>query len=154
MTLTQLDTPNYHRGMLSKRTALVWLQIVLLAVLVYAILLVVAGSVAGSLFSWFGFGPADSIDTSEVRDYLRLPYMVLGAVMAGWASLMLQIVRGPMKNGEPWAVSVVSRAVVLWFVLDTGMSLVLGYPTHALFNVPFAVALGIPLVSLRSSARS
>lgn len=84
--------------MLSKRTALVWLQIVLLAVLVYAILLVVAGSVAGSLFSWFGFGPDESI--------------------------------------------------------DTGMSLVLGYPTHALFNVPFAFALGIPLVSLRGSARS
>ena len=140
--------------MLSKRTALVWLQIVLLAVLAYAILLVVAGSVAGSLFSWFGFGPKESIDTSEVRDYLRLPYMVLGAVMAGWAFLMLQIVRGPMKAGEPWAVALVSRAVVLWFVLDTGMSLVLGYPTHALFNVPFAVALGIPLVSLRSTTRS
>jgi hypothetical protein len=29
------------------------------------------------------------------------------------------------------------------------MSLVLRYPTHALFNVPFAIALGIPLRSLR-----
>jgi len=26
---------------------------------------------------------------------------------------------------------------------------VLGYPSHALFNVPFAVSLGIPLRSLR-----
>ena len=25
------------------------------------------------------------------------------------------------------------------------MSLILGYPTHALFNVPFALALGVPL---------
>jgi hypothetical protein len=41
------------------------------------------------------------------------------------------------------------QSLALWFLLDTGMSLVLGYPTHALFNVPFAVALGIPLVSLR-----
>jgi hypothetical protein len=40
---------------------------------------------------------------------------------------------------------------VLWFVLDTGMSLVLGYPTHALFNVPFAAALAIPLMKLRSA---
>jgi hypothetical protein len=32
------------------------------------------------------------------------------------------------------------------------MSLVLGYPTHALFNIPFAIALGVPLLSLRSSA--
>jgi hypothetical protein len=41
------------------------------------------------------------------------------------------------------------QSLTLWFLLDTGMSLVLGYPSHALFNVPFAVALGIPLVNLR-----
>ena len=27
-----------------------------------------------------------------------------------------------MKAGEPWAVALVSRAVVLWFVLDTGLA--------------------------------
>lgn len=69
------------------------MEVVLFVLLTYAILLVVAGSVAGSLFSAFGFGPAD--------------------------------------------------------VIDTGMSLVLGHPTHALFNVPFAMALAIPLVKLR-----
>ena len=35
--------------------------------------------------------------------------------------------------------------LALWFVLDTAMSLVIGFPTHALFNVPFALALGVPL---------
>ena len=43
------------------------------------------------------------------------------------------------------------RSLGLWFVLDTGMSFVLGYPSHALFNVPFAIALGVPLAGLRSS---
>ena len=42
---------------------------------------------------------------------------------------------------------------MLFRSLDTVMSLVLGYPTHALFNVPFAVALGIPLLSLRPQKR-
>jgi hypothetical protein len=37
------------------------------------------------------------------------------------------------------------RSLILWFALDTGMSLSLGYPTHAIFNLPFAVALGLPL---------
>jgi hypothetical protein len=41
------------------------------------------------------------------------------------------------------------QSLALWFLLDTGMSLVLGYPTHALFNMPFALALGIPLLSLQ-----
>lgn len=126
-----------------------WLEIVLVLVLLYSLLLVVAGSVAGSIFSWFGFGPDDSIDTDEVREYLKLPFMVLGAVMAGWALLMIQLVRGPVRDGAPWAWTILVRSLALWFVLDTGMSLVLGYPSHALFNLPFALALGIPLARLK-----
>jgi hypothetical protein len=127
-----------------------WLQFVLGAVLIYSLLLVFAGSVAGSLFSWFGFGPNDSINTSEVKDYLLLPYMVLGAVMAGWVFLMLLLVRGPLRDGAPWARKFLIQSLSLWFFLDTSMSLVLGYPTHALFNIPFAIALGIPLLLLKS----
>lgn len=126
-----------------------WLEIVLILVLGYSLLLVVAGATAGSLFSWFGFGPDESIDTDAVRDYLRLPYMVLGAVMAGWTFLMIQIVRGPLKEQSAWAWTFLVRSLSLWFVLDTGMSLVLGYPMHAVFNIPFAVALGIPLFQLK-----
>jgi hypothetical protein len=135
--------------MISRRVAIVWLQVVLAGVFFYSLFLVLAGRTAGSLFTWFGFGPDESIDTSEVRDYLRLPFMVLGAVMAGWSLLMMQIVRGPLREGSRWAWLMLVQSLVLWFLLDTGMSLVLRYPTHALFNVPFAVALGIPLVSLR-----
>lgn len=77
--------------------------------------------------------------------------MVLGAVLAGWSLMMIQLVRGPLRDGSDWALPVLIRSLVLWFVLDTGMSLVLGYPMHALFNVPFALALGIPLTKLRSA---
>jgi hypothetical protein len=86
------------------------------AVFTFASLLV-AGSVAGWLFSILGFRPPEAIDTEQVRDYLQLPFMMLGAVLAGWSAMMMQIVRG----------------------------------LHALFNVPFAVALAIPLVKLRSA---
>lgn len=128
-----------------------WLEIVLVLVLAYSLLLVVAGSVAGSLFSALGFGPPEAIDTDEVRSYLRLPYMVLGAVLAGWSLMLLQLARGPLRDGATWVVALVARSLTLWFVLDTGMSLMLGYPTHALFNVPFGIALAVPLMKLRSS---
>ena len=133
----------------SRKVAIKWLEVVLVIVLLYSLLLVFAGTVAGSLFSWLGFGPNESIDTDAVRDYLRLPYMVLGAVMAGWVILMIQIVRGPLKEEIPWAWTSLVGSLSLWFILDTGMSLVLGYPMHALFNIPFALALGIPLTSVR-----
>ena len=127
-----------------------WLQLVLGAVFIYSLLLVFTGPVAGSLFSWFGFGPNEEIDTSEVQDYLLLLYMVLGAVMAGWVFLMILIVRGPLKDGSLWARKFLIQSLSLWFILDTSMSVVLGYPTHALFNVPFALALGIPLLLMKN----
>ena len=136
--------------MIRREFTIKWLQLVLGAVFIYSLLLVFKGSVAGSLFSWFGFGPNEAIDTSEVQDYLLLPYMVLGAVMAGWVFLMILIVRGPLKDGSLWARKFLIQSILLWFILDTSMSVVLGYPTHALFNVPFALALGIPLVLMKN----
>ena len=137
----------------TRQTFIKWLVVVLFLVLIYSLLLVFAGTTAGSLFSWFGFGPEKSINTAAVRDYLRLPFMVLGAVMTGWVFLMIQIVRGPLKEGSAWAWTFLVRSLLLWIILDTGMSLVLGYPMHALFNIPFAIALGIPLVRLKAHAR-
>lgn len=133
----------------SRGPAIVWLQAVLAIVLLHSLLLVFAGGTAASLFAWLGFGPDELIDTAAMRDYLRLPYMVLGAVMAGWVILMIQIVRGPLQEGAEWAWTFLVRSLSLWFVLDTGMSVALGFPTHALFNIPFAVALGIPLFRLK-----
>ena len=134
-----------------RREFITWMEVVLVLVITYSLLLVFAGASAGSLFSWFGFGPGESIDTDAVRDYLLLPYMVLGAVMTGWTFLMIQIVRGPLREKSTWAWTFLVQSLSLWFVLDTGMSLVLGYPMHAVFNLPFAVALGIPLAQLRPS---
>jgi hypothetical protein len=127
-----------------------WLQIVLAMLLGYSLVLVFAGSLAGAWFSALGFGPPERVSTREVRDYLNLPFMVLGAVMAGWTVMMIQIVRGPLREGSAWALSVLINSLLVWFVLDTGMSLALGFPLHALFNVPFALALAIPLIKLRS----
>lgn len=137
--------------MTTRKTWLAWLQVVLILLFLYSLVLVFAGGVARSMFSAFGFGPSDAINTDEVRDYLELPFMVLGAVMAGWTFMMLQIVRGPLRDGAAWALPALTRSLVLWFVLDTGMSLVLGFPAHALFNIPFAIALAIPLARLRST---
>ena len=100
---------------------IIWLQVVLVLLLAYSLVLVFAGSIAGQLFTALGFGPPESADTELVGDYLKLPFMVLGAVMAGWSVMMIQIVRGPLSDGSTWALRVLIRSLVLWFVLDTGM---------------------------------
>ncbi len=127
-----------------------WLQIAISLLLIYSLTLVFSGSTAAELFSLLGFGPSETNLTEEFQEYLLLPYMVLGAVMAGWTILMLQIVRGPLKDGSSWARTSMIRSLTLWFALDTGMSIVLEHPTHAIFNVPFFLALGVPLYLLKS----
>ena len=117
----------------------------------YGVAMVVAGLTIGDgLFAALGFGPEDGAITSDDgRRYLQLVYGVLGAVIAGWMLLLGMIVVGPLARREPWAWRAVVAAAALWFVLDTGVSLVLGFVGHAAFNVGFGVALAAPLVAIR-----
>jgi hypothetical protein len=130
-----------------------WLQVVLGAVLFYSLVLVFAGRTAEGLFTLLGFGPPATLAVADGHEYLKLPLMVLGAVLAGWSVLMLLLVRGPLRTGQSWVAGVLLWPVAVWFVLDTSMSLALGYPSHALFNLPFVFALGVPLLRLRATMR-
>jgi hypothetical protein len=130
---------------------IVWLQVVLWSLLLYSLVLVLGGRIAEDLFTNLGFGPPETITGAKDHDYLKLPFMVLGAVLAGWSVLMLLLVRGPLKAGHSWVAGLMLWPVAMWFVLDTGMSFALGYPSHAVFNLPFFAALGIPLFRLRKT---
>jgi hypothetical protein len=127
------------------------LLIVVAAVAVYAFLLVVAGLWLGdTVFDLLGFGPEDGNVESAQRDYVRLLYGVLGAVIVGWMATIAAIVVEPLRRREPWAWSAIVISVTIWFVLDTGLSLVLGFIGHALFNVAFAIGLAVPLAAIRA----
>ena len=133
-----------------------WLVTVLVAVLAYAGLLVVHGSLADALFSRLGFGMAGTgIDSAAGRRHVLLIYGVLGATMIGWSLLLLAVVTGPLRRREPWAWRAVIGSVGGWFLLDSGFSLAIGSPAHAIFNVVFLAAVAPPLVGLaRSGQRS
>lgn len=126
-----------------------WLVAVLVVVLAYSALLVVRGSVADEVFSRLGFGMAGTgIDSTAGRRHVLLVYGVLGATMIGWAVLLLAVVTGPLRRREPWAWLAVTGSVGCWFALDSGLSLALGSPAHAAFNVVFLVAVAPPLIGL------
>ncbi len=127
---------------------------VLVAVALYALVLVVAGLWLGdAVFDKLGFGPDDGDIADSQRDYVRLVYGILGAVIVGWMATLGAIAAGPLRRRETWAWWAVAAAALAWFVLDTGLSLVLGYVGHALFNVVFALALAVPLAGIKASLR-
>lgn len=125
---------------------------VLLLVGAYAIALVAAGLFLGDVvFDPLGFGPRDGgIAGVLERSYLRLVYGILGAVILGWMLTVGGIVVGPLRRRERWAWSTVASSIAAWFVLDTGLSLALGYVGHAVFNLVFVLAFAVPLVAIRT----
>ncbi len=124
-------------------------------VALYGVGLVIVGLFIGDqVFDRLGFGPQDGdIVDGRPRDYLRLVYGVLGAAIAGWMVAIGAIIVGPLRRRETWAWWAIVSSVSTWFVLDTGLSLVLGFIGHALFNGVFAVALAVPLLAIRRELR-
>jgi hypothetical protein len=119
-------------------------------VLGYASLLVIHGSVPAAMFDRLGFGmTASGISDGPARSHVLLLYGVLGAVLIGWMLLLLAVVLGPLRRRERWAWNAVTLSMTLWFLIDTTFSLLIGSPAHAVFNVPFAVAIGVPMAAIR-----
>ena len=124
-------------------------------VTIYALGLVVAGLFLGDqVFDRLGFGPDDGdIAGDDARQYLRLVYAILGSVIVGWMITIAALVTGPLRRRERWAWWAIAAGVGAWFVLDTGLSLILGFVGHAVFNVMFILALAIPLIAIKSELR-
>lgn len=133
------------------RPRAVRLLLVLLGlVAAYAVAMVFAGRTVDRLFDLLGFGAGDAgVPGGAPMAHVLLLQGVLGAVILGWAVLLAAVVHLGQRSGDPrWWWAVVASLGV-WFVVDTGFSLAIGSWQHALFNVPFAVLLGVPLALAR-----
>ena len=124
------------------------LLVVLAAIGVYACALVVAGRPVGRLFDVLGFGAGDAgVPPGAPTEHVLLLQGVLGAVILGWVVLLAALVVLGTRSGlRGWWGAVVASLVV-WFVVDTGFSLLVGSWQHALFNLAFAAVLA-PVVAL------
>lgn len=134
---------------MTRRAAYAVLEGVLVAVAAYALVLVAAGRPMNRVFDALGFGGSLGRAPADLADHVVLVQGVLGAVMFGWAVLLLAVVRIGLRGGDSrwwWAVS---ASLSAWFVIDTGFSLAVGSWQHAAFNLPFAVAFAVPLTVLR-----
>ncbi len=131
-----------------------WNAVLLVAVLLiglYGFVMVVAPHLVGNrLFGPLGFGLDRVGDVSATElDYVAFLMRVLGAVIVGWMAALAGLVIGPLSRREPWAWWTITGSLVLWFVVDTGMSVAVGEIEHAVFNTAFLVAVTIPLVGYK-----
>jgi len=66
-----------------------------------------------------------------VAAFQRWIYGVLGATVAGWGVFVYFLARFPFARRERWAWHCALVGILLWFTLDTGISLAAG----VFFNV-------------------
>ncbi|HXH77029.1 hypothetical protein [Nocardioides sp.] len=114
----------------------------------YGLSMVLAAPLTGGLFEALGFGMRQAgITEGAGRDYVLFLYGVLGAVIVGWMVLIVAVLNGAfLARGSSGSGFCVALSLGAWFVVDTGFSIVVAQWQHALFNVAFLVALGLPLL--------
>jgi hypothetical protein len=132
-----------------------WLLAVAILITGFGILMAfAAGTPLFDLFSRqidpaFWTGAVDS----NARQFQHWLYAVWGATIAGWGIFFLQIVRHPFLRKERWAWECLAIGLVVWYVLDTSLSIYYGVFFNVAFNSLLLVATAMPLMLTRRAFR-
>jgi len=76
-------------------------------------------------------------------------YGVLGAVIAGWGTLIAFWSSYPFKTRERWAWNGLALATAIWYIADTSISAMYGVIFNVVFNTIMLFLLATPLVFTR-----
>lgn len=127
-----------------------WLVVVTIGVMVYAVGLMLLPQTMHGLFNLLFFA-----DSKQVRrigednfEFIQLVYGVLGAVMIGWMATLLAIMRRHFQTDPRGTRQILMVSIGVWYVVDSGFSVVAGFVEHAVFNTGFLVLYAIPLMAM------
>lgn len=91
---------------------------------------------------------------SALDRHAAVGFALLGCVMLGWGTLVLAIVQDSQMSQEPRVWRMLTTSMLVWYVTDSGASVLLGVPLNALSNTVFLVTFLLPVLasgSLRAS---
>lgn len=76
-------------------------------------------------------------------------YGVWGATIAGWGVFVTFVARYPFARKEKWAWNCLAAGILIWFVLDTSLSLSYKVYFNAAFNAALLILTMVPLTLTR-----
>lgn len=91
-------------------------------------------------------GPYHQLLTTMVR--------LFGPTVASWGLLFTLLVHLYRQHGHGLIKPALFAALLLWCVLDSGISLYFGILAHAYLNIAAALAIAVPLLALRPQTTS
>jgi len=93
------------------------------------------------------FGGPIPEEAENLRTFL---FGIIGGTVAGYFLLQIFIVRGPFQRREPWAWHAILWAMLLWFVIDSTLSISHGAFFNVwMINIWTLVLVGLPLMMTR-----
>jgi hypothetical protein len=126
-----------------------WLKIVGFGLVIFGIIMTFFNATA--LFGMFnkGIDPVfwgSTISDTRAISFRTWVYGAWGATIAGWGISLLFIVYNAFTRQERWAWFAISGGLVVWYLLDTGMSAYFGVGFNVIFNSLIMGLVAIPLV--------
>ena len=85
----------------------------------------------------------------SVRSFQGWIYGVWGATIAGWGIFVIFIAQYPFRNRERWAWNCLVAGMLVWFVLDTSLSIFHRVYFNAAFNSVLLILAMLPIVITR-----
>lgn len=104
-------------------------------------------------FSWYNAGmEATFFDGSkppaEVQEFKRWTFAVIGATIAGFQLLIVLVSEYALRHRQAWAWWAITSSFLLWFCIDTGLSIYYGaWFNVLLINLPALLLVAVPLVA-------
>ncbi len=95
--------------------------------------------------SFFQNAQFNSISAPELF-FQQWLYGVLGAIMIGWGIMLLCIIYFSFRKLEKWSWYSITLSLVIWYLLDTAISVFYRVYINALLNTGFFIILGMPLL--------
>jgi hypothetical protein len=84
-----------------------------------------------------------------VKLFQRWIYGVLGSAMASWGMLLAFIAHYPFRKHDRWAWNCMALGILVWYFIDTPISIYFGVYFNALFNTILLALVILPLVFTR-----
>jgi hypothetical protein len=130
-----------------------WLKITMFIIIAAGILLIILGNTSNTDFlseqinSVFFSGRIPEESALLMKGWL---IGLMGAVMAGWGSTMLYIAYIPFRKGEKWAWRSIFYPVLIWYILDSSVSLYYEATFNVIINTVMFLQIVAPLLFLRN----
>ena len=91
------------------------------------------------------FWGADPVPEASAL-FIRWIYGVLGATVAGWGVFMVFIAHYPFNRHERWARDAILVGLLLWYVVDTSITLYFRVAFNAALNTTLFIMGMLPIV--------